>query len=175
MEVLNTDPGPGHYTIRDQTRTSIGVKIHPLVKPPQDIMSEVPGPGTYGNLRTKPTTSYRPTSVFACKVPRETDPSTDVPGPGKYNPVVDDRSRAVPPTIKEGPRDDSWVNKTQMENPDPTAYQHVIIAPKGGITISNIDRKEVVDPNPGPGQYNVLHGSMLHRSYNSGVPDLTKI
>jgi hypothetical protein len=174
MEVNNTYPGPGHYNVRDQAKTSTGVKIHSLVNPPVDAMADVPGPGAYGPSNTSLVTSQRPSSVFASKVPRKIDSSNGIPGPGRYSPVIHDKSRVIPLLIKEGSRDDSWVNKTQMENPDPTAYQHVIIEPKGGITISNIDRKEVINTNPGPGHYDVLHDSLLNRSFNSGVPDLTK-
>ena len=177
MDVKNDNPGPGQYNIKEPRDTTVGIKIHSLVSEPPTLKTDVPGPGAYNDNRAIQRPPPRAISVFTSKVPRETDPRTDVPGPGRYNPIIDDHSRAVPISIKENSGGGvAWVNKTQMENPDPTAYQHIINEPKKGLTISRLERtSNAATDVPGPGQYNVVHDSLLHKSFNSGVPDLTKV
>lgn len=174
LEVTSETPGPGTYSIRDVPSMSHSAKIHSRVQPLKSSSVDFPGPGTYASVASLLPKNSRPSSVFASKVSRVSDASTEAPGPGQYTPVINDSSRQVPIAISERTGGEAWINKTQMENPDPTAYQSILPSTKGkGITISKLDREiKTAETTPGPGQYNVMHKSFVRKSFNSAVPKM---
>ncbi|EAY09797.1 hypothetical protein TVAG_137890 [Trichomonas vaginalis G3] len=174
LDITSDTPGPGTYSIRDIPSMTNSAKIHSRLNPIKSNSMEFPGPGQYKTTKSLLGNTNRPSSVFASKVSRVSDPSTEVPGPGRYTPLITDTSRQVPIAISERTGGETWINRTQMENPDPTAYQSILPTSNGkGVTISKLDRDtKTADNTPGPGQYNVLHKTFIRKSFNSAVSKL---
>lgn len=176
--IKNDVPGPGAYsnTYSDLSNTK-PVSIRPLVKMPDTNYTKfVPGPGAYDDNRgLKPGT--RSNSVFVTRAIRRNhfdNRSNDVPGPGAYSPTINDRSHQILPSIHEikGGSRSNWVNKTLEQNPSPDMY-HLSASKPRKLTISPLGRIESKPDNvPGPGAYNVLHGTIAKKSYNSAVTNL---
>lgn len=170
---LDDGPGPGAYCVppkpwlRTGKSTSKGVDI--------EKVKEGPGPGTYELGKTWGSTRGGATSAFACKASRKEVVGNGNPGPGRYMPRINDREHAVAPLIRETrfSKVGDWIDPSKSEIPAPDAYQSITLEPgRKGRTISALTRNVTVDPNPGPGAYNVVHEPILKRSKNAMCPQV---
>ena len=143
-----------------------------------ELISNSPGPGAYDTNISDFNDRKTATSVFASRTVRDSKPffgtlDSDDPGPGSYNPKINDDSHKVPTQIHESRfcSNGGWIDEEKATYPGPANYQEVVVAPGKGIMISNLGRTErkTKDISPGPGHYDVVHNSLLPRSYNSAV------
>jgi hypothetical protein len=113
----------------------------------------------------------RPSTQFASQVHREQRVETEVPGPGQYDPRTIDGDHRVPQLIHETrfATSGNWIDRTKQEIPSPDTYQQVTIEPGRGRTISKTYRDDHVADSPGPGHYDVVHGSLFKRSKNAAA------
>lgn len=163
----NDTPGPGSYEVRKFSWVKKGPKLGRKAVD-RDRVSTVPGPGSY-NFYQK--VDKRPNSVFITKTKREIQNGSDAPGPGFYNPDV---LRASGITIKMNQTDrfkkiGEWQNP--INSPSPDTYNITSDYSKGK-TIPKIGHRPLYsrNNNPGPGAYEVTHGTLLQHSFNSSVP-----
>lgn len=172
MMHLNDHPGPGEYYPRGEkwikgNNSQLSRSVDPRGTP----NDWVPSPDSYQNPKQWGTgkSSKRPSSVFSSRTKRTLQKIEISPGPDSYSPMNLDSIRAIPPQIRETRYSTSgdWVNPSQAEVPSPDSYQHVEIRPGKGRTISRVSREDVDrDKFPGPGAYNVVHGSIMKKSLN---------
>jgi hypothetical protein len=125
----------------------------------------VPGPGKYEVAEAK--REVGPTSAFASASARGQREST-TPGPGAYN--VTRKAKKKGQAIHAG-RFDRWENFMESPtrpNPAPDAYQRIPEVSGQGKSIPRTPRfeKKAADARPGPGAYDVTHGTFLIRSHN---------
>jgi hypothetical protein len=114
----------------------------------------------------------RPSAQFASQAHRVQNVETEVPGPGRYSPRIIDGGHRVPQLIHETrfAACGSWIDTTKQDIPSPDTYQQVRIEPGRGRTISRISRDVPIAESPGPGHYDVVHGSLFKRSKNAAAP-----
>lgn len=166
-------PGPGTYNIKDKwikdkrptTPRAVSEQVIPT--------AFVPGPGAY-DTELKRKIDKRPNSVFMSRSKRTSSASTDPPGPGQYSPKIIDEYRKVPKKIRQTRYEKvgDWLEQSKKKTPAPDAYQNLEGDLRRGRTIPKSPRFEHEHRNrvPGPGTYEVKHGTMFRRSHNSSIP-----
>ena len=164
-------PGPGQYNGKTINWIKGTNEIGPRSVTVLDYHEKTPGPGSY--IKLDKWKKDRPSSVFQSRVPRIPGKVEVTPGAADYSPVINDKERAIPPSIHEARSDtlgDSWVEKSKLETPAPVEYQNIESDYGKGITIPYKYRDDDSDNKvPGPGTYNVVHKSFQIKSYNSHV------
>jgi hypothetical protein len=93
------------------------------------------------------------------------------PGPADYN--VKSGKQSGRQTIHAGRFEEvgNFMDIPSLWNPSPDAYQKLDGPGTRGKSIPRKGRNDDWrNPNPGPGQYNVTHGSFVKRSYNVEFP-----
>jgi hypothetical protein len=169
---LNDHPGPGTYNLRPGwvpgTRSALDRSVQSTANP----TDWVPGPGTYRLRKTWSDARPVSKSVFLSAARRDAPRPEPVPAPGSYDPKILDPVGTVPAIIHEArfQQFGDWVDHSKIANPAPDAYQAVRIAPGRGGTISRISRTDEKNHVPGPGHYDVVHGSLQKRSKNAKAP-----
>lgn len=166
------NPGPGAYEGNNikWIKGSTGTTPRAVHQVDYAESKRTPGPGSYINLPKW--SKKRPSSVFQSRTKRNQDAVSDTPGAADYFPIINDKERAVPPLIRESRYEKigDWIDKTKIETPSTDRYQNICMDPGKGITIPTTTRQdESPNKNPGPGAYNVVHGSMKGKSFNSAV------
>ena len=162
---LNSNPGPGAYNVKEQSwiKDQHSTTAKAVDREPPE---RAPGPGHYRLVKSWGGSGI--TSVFTSKAGRTDYRGNGVPGPGRYVPRITDRDHVVPMLIRESrfSKVGDWISSAINDVPGPGAYEQVIPITKGR-SISSLcvvpDRGE----GPGPGTYDVVHGSMLKQSANA--------
>ncbi|OHT14603.1 hypothetical protein TRFO_42962 [Tritrichomonas foetus] len=176
IEAKVDTPGPGAYEGKTINWIKGTTGTTPRSNTTLDYSEKTPGPGSYIKVKTWDK-SKRPSSVFQSRTKRELDRIEILPGSADYSPQITDHNRAIPPLIHESRNSTlgNWVSKDKCETPAPDVYQHIDFNPGKGITIPYKYRDDDSDNRiPGPGAYNVIHGSLDVKSYNSYVRKQSK-
>jgi hypothetical protein len=100
--------------------------------------------------------------VFTSHARRELPKPRKGPAPGDYDP-------RIPQHIHESrfAKFADWIDHSKADVPPPDAYQQIRMSPGKGITIAKATRDAIDgDKFPGPGTYDVLHGSLSKKSKN---------
>jgi hypothetical protein len=109
-------------------------------------------------------------SVFESKSHRRLQPPEPIAATGIYNPKILDPLGKVPALIHEArfAKFGDWVDYSKLDLPAPDSHQTISIQPGKGRTFSMVTR-DVIDKDkfPGPGHYDVVHGSLQARSRNA--------
>jgi hypothetical protein len=169
---LNDHPGPGTYELRPRWASATRSALDRSVQSTANPTDWVPGPGRYQLRKTWSDARPVSKSVFVSRSRRDAPGPEPVPAPGSYDPKILDPVGKVPAIIHESrfQQFGDWVEHSKIANPAPDAYQAVRIAPGRGRTISSISRTDQKNQMPGPGQYDVVHGSLQKRSKNVKAP-----
>ena len=173
MMHLNDNPGPGEYYPRgEKWIKGKNSQLSQSVDPRGTSHDWVPSPDSYQHPKQWGTgkAAKRPSSVFSSRSKRVLQTVEDLPSPDKYSPKVLDHVGSIAPQIRETRYSTSgdWIDPSRAELPAPDAYQHIDFHPGKGRTISRVSREYVDKDNfPGPGTYNVVHGSIMKKSLNA--------
>jgi hypothetical protein len=125
----------------------------------------VPGPGTYDVTAGE--------GLAKAVIPRSGRKGVrrEGPGPGEYNVPLAERPGKL--SIRAGRFEEvgSFMEIPALRNPAPDSYQKLEAVGLKGKSIPRTGRQEDwSSPTPGPASYEVIHGSMLKRSYNVDWP-----
>ena len=163
---INDVPGPGAYLKEDKWVTRRKSTIPKGASPDYFTVQDTPGPGQY-ETSVKRKIEDRPNSSFASRSKRELRKINSNPGPGDYDPEIPGDNDKISIVIKEAAGKDAWIEPSKLGNPAPNQYQKLeteyrpLTIPKQG----RFDDKP--SDTPGPGKYNVKHGSFIIPSHNS--------
>lgn len=164
---LNNNPGPGTYNVKNQpwvkgSHTTTAKAID------RDPPERAPGPGHYRLVRSWGSEGI--TSVFTSKARRTDYRGNGVPGPGHYVPRITDSDHTVPPSIRDSrfEKVGDWIACQMNDVPGPGTYEPVL-PPCGskGRSISSLCLIPSRDTGPGPGAYDIVHGSLIKKSNNA--------
>jgi hypothetical protein len=159
-------PGPGCYEAKPaawgKSVTTGGNRAVNKWEPGNDV----PGPGSYDPDRRR-RGEVRPTSAFASGARRGSQVQSG-PGPGSYD--VAPRRGAGGQAIHAGrlPHFADFMHDPFRDNPAPDAYQEIQDTAGRGRTIPRKSRfgGETDEGVPAPGTYEVVHRSLVKKSYN---------
>lgn len=173
---INDNPGPGQYTSQVNWVKGHKSALSRSKSPDFFAASTTPGPGAYEVLNAgRPTTAMAKSSApFASKTKRELRKIDSNPGPGEYTPQFAYDNEKIPPMIRGTEYGESWIDPEKIDNPGPDAYQRIDKDERRPLTIPTSKRfNDKKDETPGPGAYNLKHGSFYIPSRNSNVVNLT--
>ena len=166
---INDDPGPGAYSSSEKWVKKRKPTLPKSRAGDYFTSPDTPGPGEY-DIAVKEKQGARPNSSFLSKTKRVLRKIDSNPGPGTYTPQVPGESEKIPIIIKEAAKVEAWINPQQIDNPAPDAYQSIEtnIRP---LTIPSTTTRytDTVSDVPGPGAYDVKHGSFVIKSHNANA------
>ncbi|KAH0790496.1 H-SHIPPO 1 [Histomonas meleagridis] len=171
LQPLNRNPGPGSYNTNSKWVKNKHSALPRAQSRSVDSKEWVPGPGKY-NTTPLWDHEYRPSSVFKSCASRSRKVDNSNPGPGSYSPQITDSAHHIPMSIHESrfEKHGDWIESSKIETPSPDSYQKLDSDLEKGRTIPRTYRENRnVDNFPGPGAYNVVHGSFKTKSHNAAA------
>lgn len=172
---INDNPGPGQYSSNVKWIKSHKSQLSRSKSPDFFTAPNTPGPGAYEeNVRPSTTLNKKTSPSFASRTKRVLRKIEDGPGPADYTLQYPGDNEKIPPMIRGTEYGEAWIEPSKLDNPGPDAYQSIESNGPRPLTIPTSKRfSEKKDDTPGPGAYNLKHGSFYIPSKNSNVVNIT--
>lgn len=178
---LSDTPGPGQYNQKGiQWIRSGSSNTNRAPKSSIFVSNSNPGPADYNttegeNIRLEKALR-KADSVFQSRSRRGQVIRGITPGPGAYDTENTYSSAQIHPQIRETRYDKvgNWIDMSKSNNPSPDRYQKLGEVEGIEQTIRHVERFNYKYSDvPGPGRYDIKHGSLLIKSHNINAPRLS--